>query len=162
MNALNVGIGINCKTLLLLFWALIAIKLVARADFIDPAVLLPDGSEITQMAVWMWKYALVVIGELLLGLGYAVLFEDDDGHELVVVTTMIMSAVAVLSIHPVLKYTSDWVGTLFGFSALWVQLGFVILLCNAAIAGGRCGSGRHYRPFSGYHEITTSASCFVK
>ena len=119
MNALNERIGINCKTLLLFFWALIAIKLVTSADFIDLAVLLVDGSEMTQMAVWMWKYALVVLGELLLGLGYAMLFEDDAGHELVVLTTMIMSAVAALSIHPVLKYTSDWVGTLFGFSALW-------------------------------------------
>jgi len=76
MNALNEGIGINCKTLLLFFWALIAIKLVTSADFIDPAVLLADGSEMTQLAVWMWKYALVVMGELLLGLGYSVLFED--------------------------------------------------------------------------------------
>jgi hypothetical protein len=141
MNALNERIGINCKTLLLFFWALIAIKLVTSADFIDPAVLLVDGSEMTQMAVWMWKYALVVLGELLLGLGYAMLFEDDAGHELVVLTTMIMSAVAALSIHPVLKYTSDWVGTLFGFSALWFRLGYVILVCNVAIAGGRCGSG---------------------
>ena len=119
MNALNECIGINCKTLLLFFWALIAIKLVTSTDFIDLAVLLVDGSEMTQMAVWMWKYALIVLGELLLGLGYAVLFKDDAGHELVVLTTMIMSAVAALSIHPVLKYTSDSVGTLFGFSALW-------------------------------------------
>jgi hypothetical protein len=146
MNALNEGIDINCKTLLLIFWAFIAIKLVTSADFIDPAVLLADGSEMTQMAVWMWKYALVVMGELLIGLAYAVFFEDDDGHELVVLTTIIMSAVAALSIHPVLKYTSDWFGSLFGFSALWVRLGFVIILCNA-IAGGRCGSGR-LRPFS--------------
>ena len=43
MNALNEGIDINCKTLLLIFWALIAIKLVTSADFIDPAVLLGCG-----------------------------------------------------------------------------------------------------------------------
>ena len=114
--------GINCKTLLLLLFALTAIKFVASTDFIDPAVLLPDGSKRTHLAVWMWRFATVLLFEVIYALGYAILFEDDAGHELVVLTLMIMSVFATLSIQPVQKYMSNWMGTLFGFNILWVKL----------------------------------------
>jgi len=86
INAINEGMGINCKTLLLLLFALTAIKFVASTDFIDPAVLLPDGSKMTHLAIWMWRFATVLLFEVIYALGYAILFEDDAGHELVVLT----------------------------------------------------------------------------
>jgi hypothetical protein len=157
INAINEGMGINCKTLLLLLFALTAIKFVASTDFIDPAVLLPDGSKMTHLAVWMWRFATVLLFEVIYALGYAILFEDDAGHELVVLTLMIMSVFATLSIQPVQKYTSNWMGTLFGFNILWVNLTVMVLLGIAAIIGGRRESGRRFRPFSGYQEVASSA-----
>jgi hypothetical protein len=157
INAINEGMSINCKTLLLLLLALSTIKFVAIADFIDPAVLLPDGSKMTHLAVWMWRFTTVLLLEVILALGYAVLFDDDAGHELAVLTVMILSVVATLSIQPVQKYMSNWMGTVFGFNTLWVKLAVIVLLSIAAIIGGRRESGRHLRPFSGYQEVASSA-----
>lgn len=157
INPINEGMGINCKTLLLLFFVTTTIKLVATTDFIDPAVLLPDGSKMTHLAVWMWKFAIVLLLEVLLALGYAVLFEDDAGHEVTVLAIMLMTVVGTLSIQSVQQYMSDWMATLFGFNSLWVTLVIMAFLCMAAILGGRRGSGRHFRPFSGYQEVASNA-----
>ena len=157
INPINEGMGINCKTLLLLFFVTTTIKFVAWTDFIDPAVLLPDGSKMTHLAVWMWKFAIVLLLEVLLALGYAVLFEDDAGHEVTVVAIMIMTVVVAWSIQSVQQYMSDWMATLFGFNTLWIKVITVILVCMAAVIGGRRESGRHFRPFSGYQEVASNA-----
>ncbi len=155
LNAINEGMGINCKTLLLLLFTLTAIKFVAMTDFIDPTVILPDGSKMTHMTVLMWKLSILLLLEVLLAFGYAVLFEDDAGLELAVLTVMIMTVVAVLSILPVQIYMSDWMGTLFGFNSLWMKIIIMAILCLGAIIGGRRGSGRNLRPFGGYQEVAS-------
>lgn len=159
INAINEGMGINCKTLLLLFFVATAIKFVAMTDFVDPAVILPDGSKMTHMAALMWKLAILLLLELLLALGYVVLFEDDAGLELTVFTMMIMTVFATLSVLPVQKYMSDWMmGNWMG--TLWIRSIFMLILCIAAIIGGRRGSGRNslnLHPLSGYQEVASNA-----
>ena len=96
-NPLDEGMGVNCKTLLLLFLVLTAIKIVAFTDFIDPMKLLADRSlQMTDFAMWMWKFTAVLILEVFLAMLYALLFDDDAGHELVVFTIVILSVVPYL------------------------------------------------------------------
>ena len=66
------------------------LKFFAYTDFIDPAKLLASGLEMTRLAYWMWNIVAVLIFECAMVLTYAVLFEDGEGHE-VVVTTMAVS-----------------------------------------------------------------------
>ena len=72
--------GINCKTLLILFGIVTVIKFVAYTDFIDPKNFLPDDSEMTDFAVWMWKFMVILILEIFLAVLFSVLFDDDAGH----------------------------------------------------------------------------------
>lgn len=146
-NPLDEGMGVNCKTLLLLFLVLTAIKIVAFTDFIDPMKLLAErSSEMTDFAMWMWKFTAVLILEVFLAILYAVLFDDDAGHELVVFTIVILSVVATGSLYSVQKYMSNWMGL--NSNTLWVGVGILVLVCIAAIVGGRRGSSH-----SGYQNV---------
>lgn len=143
------GMGLNCKALLLLFVVATAIKLIAFTDFIPPTKLLKDGSEMTDFAIWMWKFVAVILLEFLFALSYTVLYEDDAGHEIVVVTIMVMTVVTAGSIHGVQQYMSSWMGL--NSNALWVRLGIMLLICIGAIIGGRRGSS--HRP--GYQNVSS-------
>lgn len=149
MNPLNEGMGINCKTLLLLFVAITTIKFVAFTDFVDPMKLLQDGSEMTDLATWMWKFLAVIILEFVLAISYTVLYDDDAGHELVVITIMVMTVVSGGAIQGVQQYMSSWMGL--NSNALWISLGIMLLICIAAIIGGRRGSS--HRP--GYQNVSS-------
>ena len=128
--------GVNCKTLFVLFSVLTLLKFVAYTDFISPEnIFADDSSEMTAFASWMWKFTAVLIFEFFLAILYSVLFDDDAGHELVVITIVVMSVVAALSIMSVQKYMSTWMGL--NSNALWIRLGILILFCFAAIVGGR-------------------------
>ncbi len=136
-----------------------AIKFVAMTDFMDPAVILQDGSKMTHMATLMWKFATLLLLELLLAFGYVVLFEDDDGLELTVLTLMIMALVSTLSVLPVQKFMSDWMMSN-SKGTLWMSSILMVILCITAIIGGRRGSGRNLpnlRPSSGYQEVASNA-----
>lgn len=143
---LNEGMGINCKTLLILFGIVTVIKFVAYTDFIDPKNFLPDDSEMTDFAVWMWKFMVILILEIFLAVLFSVLFDDDAGHELVVFTIIIMSVIAALLINPVQKYMSDWMGL--NSNVMWIRLGVLILVCIVAIVGGRQNPNR-----AGYQSV---------
>jgi hypothetical protein len=145
-NPLGEGMGINCKTLLLLFLVLTAIKFLALTDFVDPTKMLADGSEMTDFAVFLWHFVTVIVFEVFLAIFYAVLFDDEVGHELVVCAIVVMSVIGAVSIHPVQKYMSGWMGM--DGNTLWIRMGIVILVCIAAIVGGRRGGHR-----SGYQNV---------
>eukprot|EP01083_Nonionella_stella_P071565 192323_1 len=147
MSPLNEGLGINCKSLLLFFLICVAIKFAAFTDFIDPLRLLADGSEMTDVAIWMWKFTMILIFEVFLAILFSVLFDDDARHELVVFTVMVMSVVSAVLIHPVQKYMGSWMG-MNSHIALWVQLGILLLICIVGVAGGRRSSDR-----SGYQAV---------
>ncbi|KAL7531559.1 hypothetical protein ACHAXR_004112, partial [Thalassiosira sp. AJA248-18] len=146
-NPIDEGMGVNCKTLLLLFLILTAIKFVAYTDFIDPMKILADGSEMTDFAMWMWQFTAVLILEVFLAVIYAVLFDDDAGHELLVITIIVMSVVAAGLFHSVQKYMSSWMGL--NSNVLWIRLGVLILICIVAIVGGRRGSSHR----TGYQNV---------
>ena len=145
-NAIDDGLGVNCKTLLLIFLVLTAFKMIAYTDFINPLKLLAEGSEMTAFAEWMWKFIAVLILEVFIAILYSVLFDDDASHELVVLTIIVMSAVAALSVLSVQKYMSSWMGL--NSNALWIRIGILILFCAAAIVGGRRGTHRQ-----GYQNV---------
>ena len=46
MNPLDDGLGVNCKTLLLIFLVLTAFKMIAYTDFINPLKLLAESIQI--------------------------------------------------------------------------------------------------------------------
>ncbi|KAL7553134.1 hypothetical protein ACHAWF_016386 [Thalassiosira exigua] len=146
-NDLWEGMGINCKTLLLLFMALTAIKFVAYCDFIDPLKLLKDGSEMSDWCYWTWKFTAVLIFEVFLAFMYAVLFDDTAGQELLVIVVVVMSVVAAVTIYPVQEHMSSWMGL--NGSDLWIRLGIFVLVCLVAIAGGRRGDSDR----SGYQTV---------
>lgn len=136
-NNFQEELGVNCKTLLLFFIVLTAIKFLAYTDFIDPMKLLADG-EMTAVAQWMWNFVAVSILELLLAMFYSVLFDDNAGQELLVVTIVVMSLIAAGSIVSVQQYMSTWMGL--NSNAIWIRVGVLIAVCLIAIAGGRRGS----------------------
>jgi hypothetical protein len=147
-NPINEGMGINCKTLLLIFLAMVMIKFVVYCDFMDPLVMLTDGSEMTGFSFWMWKFTAVLILETFLAILHAVLFDDDAGQELVVFTMMILLIITGISIQPVQKYMSSWMG-MNDSIGLWVWVGVFVAISILAIAGGRRG-GSHR---SGYQAV---------
>jgi hypothetical protein len=146
-NDLWEGMGINCKTLLLLFMALTAIKFVAYCDFIDPLKLLKDGSDMSDWCYWTWKFTAVLIFEVFLAFMYAVLFDDTAGQELLVIAVVVMSVVAAVTIYSVQEHMSTWMGL--NGSGLWIRLGIFVLVCLVAIAGGRRGDSDR----SGYQTV---------
>lgn len=148
-HPINEGMGINCKTLLVIFLALTLIKFIAMTDFIGPTKMLADGSDMTAFAMWMWSFMDVMILEILLAILYSVLFDDDAGHELLVISIMIMSAVAMVSISSVQKYMSGWMGL--NTNAIWIRLGVILLVCAGAIVGGRRGQSDR----SGYQNLVS-------
>lgn len=134
-NTLSDGFGMNCKTLLLLFLPLTLIKLLFLTDFIDPHWLLAEGSEMSAIADWMWKIIPVMILECFIGILYSVLYDDDNSHELMVFTILIMSVIAGFIISSEQHLMSNWMGL--NSNMLWIRIGILLLLCTAAIAGGR-------------------------
>ena len=107
-NTLTDGFGMNCKTLLLLFLPLTLIKLLFYTDFIDPHWLLAEGSEMSAIADWMWKIIPVMILECFIGILYSVLYDDDNSHELMVFTILIMSVIAGFIINSEHHLMSNW------------------------------------------------------
>ena len=81
----------------------------------------------------MWKFVALAIFGAFLAIFYAVLFEDDTGQELVVFAIIAMSVVAGGLISSVQKYMSSWMGL--NSTAIWVQLGIVMIICVVAIIG---------------------------
>ena len=63
-----------------------------------------------------------------------------------VFTIVILSVVAAGSFYSVQKYMSNWMGL--NSHALWIGVGILVLVCIAAIVGGRRGSSH-----SGYQNV---------
>lgn len=148
MNPLNEGVGVNCKGLLLIFLVLIPIEFLAYTDFIDPLKVLADGSEMTDFAVWMWKFVAVTMLEVFLAIFYSVLFDDNAGQELVVWTILTISVLASYVIVNVQMNLSDWMGL--NDNTLWIRQLIVVVVCFVAIVGGRRGSSHR----SGYQNVS--------
>ena len=146
-NPIGDDLGVNCKTLLLLFLVLTAFKFVAYTDYIDPMKLLAEGSEMTDFGVWMWKILAVMIFEVFLAILYAVMFDDEAGQELLVFAIIAMSVISAGFIASVQKYMSSWMGM--NSNALWIRLGIFIIVCIVAVIGGRRGSSGR----SGYQTV---------
>lgn len=87
------GLGVNCKTLLVLFVILSILKILALTDFVDPAMILADGLKMTKLAHYMWNLVVVLVLEILLGLFFSLAFDDDASHELMVCTIVFMTLI---------------------------------------------------------------------
>ncbi|KAL9182805.1 hypothetical protein ACHAXT_004084 [Thalassiosira profunda] len=136
-NDMTDDLGINCKTLLVFFMIATGIKFIAYTDFVDPANLLAKGSEMTDFAQWCWYFTSVCIFNVFLAIFYSVFFDDEAGHELLVITIAVMSAVSMAMIYPAQKNTSNWMGI--NSNTMWVKLAIVIfeyeddLKCKSSI-----------------------------
>ena len=117
------------------------IKLVALTDFVDPNKMIADDGEMTEIAYWMWKLCAVTIIEFILAVAYSILYDDNTGHELVTISIMIMSLIAVWMFSSIQKYMSSWMG-LNKSSTLWIRVGILLVLCAAGLIGGRRSSHR--------------------
>uniref|UniRef100_A0A7S0AEA2 Uncharacterized protein n=1 Tax=Minutocellus polymorphus TaxID=265543 RepID=A0A7S0AEA2_9STRA len=160
-NSLGVlgGMGINCKTLLLFFVGLTVVKLLVLTDLIDPqGLVLAEAVKMTKLATYMWSFVAVSVLEILFALIFALLYDDEASHELMVLAIAFMTLVAVGSLYPVTKYMGGWYD--FSNNAIWIKLGVVLGICAVSIVGGRMtgsGGGRH----GGYTGVGEGASLNV-
>lgn len=145
-KALGEGLGMNCKTLLLLFLPLTVLKFFAYTDFIDPTVILADELKMTRLAYWMWNIVAVLIFEVAMALAYTILFDDAHGHEVVVCSMAAMTFIAGCSVYPLQGNFSSWMGI--NGSGLWIKLAVMIGICMLAVVGGRMGNNRE-----GYSKV---------
>jgi hypothetical protein len=81
-SPLKEGLGANCKSLVLLFTVLTMCKFLALADFIDPALLMAEGLEITAFAAWTWRFITVLILEMFLAMFFHCLVLVDRRSDL--------------------------------------------------------------------------------
>ena len=149
-NALGDGLGVNCKTLLVLFLAAGAMKFIAFTDIINPTELLADGLEMTDFGHWMWNFTAVALLEALLALFYAVFFEDDVGQEFLVFAMLFMYPVAFGSIYSIRDHTSDWMG-LNNSTSLLIRMAIIVAVSAVAIIGGRRSGGASR---AGYNSVS--------
>jgi hypothetical protein len=122
------------------------IKFFALADFIGPEKMLADGLEMTRLSLWMWNMMIVIVFECVMALAYTVFFDDNEGHEVVVSTTVAMTLIAACMIYSVQTYMSTWMGL--NGTGMWIRLGVVVLISIGAIVGGRMGGHR-----TGYSKV---------
>lgn len=136
------GLGMNCKTLLLLFLPLTLIKFFAYTDFVDPNILLAEGLEMTKLAYWMRNATAMLIFECGMALAYTILYDDNEGHEIVVMSMAAMTLVAGCSFYSFQGYLSSWMGS--NGNGLWIKIGIMVALSIAAVIGGRMGHREGY------------------
>ena len=139
-KAVKDGLGINCKTLLLLFSILTILKFFAYTDFMDPQNLLADGLEMTRLAYWSWNIVAVLIFECGMALIYSILFDDKEGHEIVVMCMAAMTLIAGCSLYSYQRYLTSWLGM--NGNGLWIRISVMVGVCIVAVAGGRWGGRR--------------------
>jgi hypothetical protein len=130
----------NCKTLLLLFLPLTVLKFFAYTDFIDPTMLLAEGLKMTRLAYWMWNIVAVLIFECAMALAYTILFDDTQGHEIVVMSMAAMTLLAGCSFYSIQGYMSSWMGI--NGNGLWIKITIMVGVCLLAVVGGRMGGHR--------------------
>jgi hypothetical protein len=146
-KALGDGLGMNCKTLLLLFLPLTVLKFFAYTDFIDPTDILAEGLKMTRLAYWMWNIVAVLIFEVAMALAYTILFDDAQGHEVVVCSMAAMTLIAGCSVYSLQGNLSSWMGI--NGSGLWIKLAVMIGICMLAVVGGRMGNNNR----EGYSKV---------
>lgn len=137
-------LGLNCKSLLLLFLPITAVKFLAMTDFISPTKILADGVEMTELARWMFNYVAVLVLNIIFGLLYSVLYDDDKGHELVVIAIAFMTVVSPLSFQSLNGMMGSWTS----MHILLIRAAIILCVCISAIVGGRRGINR-----AGYEGI---------
>ncbi len=139
------GLGINCKTLILLFLIICTVKLFGLTDVVGPTYFLADGLDMTDVSLWMWNFTSVLLFDIILVLIYALYFEDNQGHELVVMTVTAMSLVAAVSFGSI----SGFMSAIVNGKVLWIRVSILVVLSVAAVVGGRqSGSNR-----TGYQSV---------
>lgn len=94
----------------------------------------------TRLSLWMWNVVAMMIFECIMALSYTILFDDTEGHEIVVVTMAAMTLVAGCSLYSFQGYLSSWMGM--NGSGIWVRIGIMVAISIAAVIGGRMGSHR--------------------
>ena len=150
------GMGINCKSLLLFFTVATFAKLIALTDLIGPqGFVLAEGVKMTKLATYMWQFAAVSVLEIGFALVFALLYDDEACHELMVITVASMTLVAIGALYPVTEHMGEWYD--FSNNAIWIKLGVVLGICVVAVMGGRLtGSGGWRRDgYSGVGEGTS-------
>ena len=149
------GLGVNCKSLLVLFVILSTIKILALTDFVDPSMILADGLKMTKLAHYMWNMVAVLVFEVLLGLFFSLAFDDEASHELMVGTIVFMTLIAVVSIFGIQDYMSDWYSM--NGKGIWIKVGIIVGLCVVGIVGGRVCGKRN----AGYQGVVEGTSLNV-
>ena len=145
------SLGVNCRTLLLLFTVITVIKLMALTDIIDPqGFVLAEGIEMTKLATYMWNFAAVAVLEIAFALVFVLLYDDEASHEIIIGTVALMTLVAIGSLYTVSEHMGEWYD--FSNKAIWIKVGVALGTCAVAIVGGRLtGSGGGRR--GGYAEV---------
>ena len=100
----------------------------------------------TRLSLWMWNAVAMLIFECILALAYTILFDDTEGHEVVVMSMAAMTMVAGCSIYSMQGYLSSWMGI--NGNGMWIKIGIMVAISIAAVIGGRMGS-----PRDGYTKV---------
>lgn len=128
------GLGFNCKLLMVVFTFLTLVKFFALGHFVSPSFILADGVQLTPLATFLWKYLVVIIFEAWLAFFFCVLFDDDAGHELMVVAIAIMTLVLYRGIISVQEYLNEFIST-----GIMQKASILCGICILFIGGGRVG-----------------------
>lgn len=150
-NPFGEGHGVNCKSLLFLFTVLTLVKVLLMSDFFNPSFFLADGVEVTKLAHYLWNLTTVLVLEITLGLFFSLMYDDSNSHELMIITVVIMSGIAILSLLGISEYLSDQYQM--GSTTMLIRVGVGLGLCAIAIAGGRMGRKR-----DGYETVSTTTT----
>jgi len=93
----------------------------------------------------------VLMLEIGFALVFALLYDDEASHELMVITVASMTLVTIGSLYPVTTYMGEWYD--FSNNAIWIKVGVLLGICAVAVVGGRLtGSGGGRRGYSGLGE----------
>ena len=152
------GMGVNCKTLLLLFLVVTFLKVFALTEIEPEGLVLAEGVSMTKLATYMWNFVAVTVLEIAFALVFALLYDDGTCHELMVLAIAFMTLVAIGSLYPETKHMGGWYD--FSSNTIWIKLGIVLGICATAVVGGRltgAGGGRR----GGYTGVGEGASLNV-
>lgn len=110
----------------------------------------------TKLAAYMWQFAAMAVLEIGFALIFALLYDDEASHELMIITVAFMTLVAIGALYPVTEHMGEWYD--FSNNAIWIKLGVVLGICAVAVVGGRLtgsGGGRRGGGYAGVGEGTS-------
>lgn len=95
------GMGVNCKTLLLLFVIATLLKLFAWTDIVNFSWLLRNPDEMSELALCCWHIGSAAMFEILLVFWFALVYGNEKDHEGVVFSIVGLTIVGIFYMIPV-------------------------------------------------------------